>query len=80
MGTVQATPTDVICPCGCPLHYSDPELQARVQELVDAVGPTVLVSTADGSWCVPRHYIALHGIRTADLTELAARLGFERIR
>jgi len=38
----------------------------------------VAVRTPDGCWLVPRLYIACHGLKAAELPELAGRYGFER--
>lgn len=51
-----------MCACGKPLHYTSPDVQARVQELVDRLGPDIKVHVAGKSHLVPRHYIALHGL------------------
>lgn len=67
------------CACGQALHYGDPGIEARVQETIDALGPTVDVPTALGTWVVPRHYYALHGIVVAQLPELARRYHWERL-
>lgn len=60
-----------MCGCGQPLHYSNPETQAHVQELINQFGATTVVTTPDGSWRVPRHFIALHGLFGADVAYLA---------
>jgi len=69
------------CACGrALLHYSDPTTQALVEQLVQACGPTVTITTPRGAWRVPRHYIALHGLRAADLPQLAVEHGWEPVR
>ena len=55
------------------VHYSDPAIEAYVQYDIDALGPTIAVPTSLGTWCVPRHYFALHEICEADLPALARR-------
>jgi hypothetical protein len=60
-----------LCACGQPLHYSDPAIQAYVELMIEELGPTVPISTPAGTWDVPRHYLALHGIDTAELPRLA---------
>lgn len=62
-----------MCPCGRPLHYSDPKIQAAVESLIKALGPTIPVTVGGRTWKVPRHYIALHGIKAVELPFL----GFE---
>lgn len=52
-----------MCPCGRPLHYSNPRLQAAVQRLVDTLGENIRVTVGDTSYWVSRHFIALHGIQ-----------------
>lgn len=59
-----------LCACGKPLHYSDPEIQAQVQHLVDRLGPLLLVRSGARSWMVPRHFIALHGLVARELPTL----------
>lgn len=69
------TDSDEMCPCGRPLHYGDQALYASVQKLVDELGPEIVVTVAGaGSFRVPRHYIALHGLAGKDLPDL----GFPR--
>jgi hypothetical protein len=64
--------SEVLCPCGQPLHYSDPDLKASVDFLVSQLGWTVAVKISTGTYYVPRHYIALHGISARELPYLAA--------
>lgn len=56
-----------MCACGRPLHYRDPQIQAAVERLIAALGPTIRVTVGGRSWEVPRHYIALHGLKAAEL-------------
>lgn len=67
------------CPCGLPLHYSDPELKRLVEGLIEDWGKTVAITTPAGTWEVPRHYVALHGIVAKDLPKLAEKYGFCQI-
>jgi len=67
------------CACGQPLHYTDPRIQAMVQAFVDACGELVMVTTPAGSWWVPRHFIALHGLNAEDVPAIAARYGFVKV-
>jgi hypothetical protein len=66
-----------LCRCGKPwLHYNSPEIQRVVEELVAKHGEFIPVRNGEGRcWLVPRHYIALHGIKEQEL----ATLGFEEI-
>ena len=67
-----------LCPCGKPLHYTDANIRAYVDGMISTKGPTIDVTTPSGSYRVPRHYIALHGIKAAELPWLAQKYGFER--
>ena len=67
------------CGCGRPLHYSNQAIRALVQELVAELGPDVTVTTPAGTWLVPRHYLALHGLAAGELPRLAAALGFPAV-
>lgn len=58
------------CHCGRPLHYWDPTVQRYVENLIATSGENVRIETPRGAWLVQRHYIALHGIRAADLPKL----------
>lgn len=53
-------------------RYSDPAIQAYMQQVVDRLGPTVPVTVAGVTAYVPRHFIAVHGDVRADLATLAA--------
>jgi hypothetical protein len=63
------------CHCGKPLHYRNECLRQAVQKLIDAQGPFVRVRVMNRTWLVQRHYIALHGIKAAELPSL----GFEEV-
>ncbi len=63
------------CACGKPLHYSDPANQEIVQRYVDELGEYERVSVGGRTWLVPRHFIALHGLKARELPTL----GFEEI-
>lgn len=64
-----------ICHCGKPLHYRSPNVQAQVQRLIDDLGECVRVKAGGRTWLVPRHYIALHGLKGRQIEYL----GFEEI-
>ena len=74
------TRPDVVisCPCGCGRVYTDPGIEAEVMRFVGELGECVKLSTPAGSWLVPRHYIALHGIKADELPTLAATHGWEK--
>lgn len=64
------------CPCGA--THSGPAWDAALR-MVENIGETVRVSVIDGTraWKVPRVYIAMHGLRAADLGALASRYQWE---
>lgn len=61
------------CACGRPLHYSSPTRQKVVDDLVRRLGRTIRVVAPSGAYQVDRHYIALHGLKAAELPDLARR-------
>ena len=64
-----------MCPCGKPLHYTDPMLRLVVEKFIEVCGPNIRVTVGERTWLVPRHYIALHGLKADELP----RLGFQEI-
>jgi hypothetical protein len=58
------------CYCGQPLHYSDARLRKIVEEMIKADGPNLRVTVGDRTWEVPKHYVALHGLKAADVPNL----------
>jgi hypothetical protein len=63
-----------MCPCGLPLHYSNPYIKAQIDNLIRVAGETMPVSVeGKGTYIVSRHYIALHGLRAQDVDDLAAK-------
>lgn len=65
------------CACGLPLHYTNKEFQAEMQELSDKLGEFVTIKVlTKGTWKVQRHYIALHGIKADELD----KLGFQKVK
>lgn len=64
-----------ICHCGQPLHYSSAPLRAFVDRLVASHGEHIKVTVKGRTWLVQRHYIALHGLKAAELPQL----GFEEV-
>jgi hypothetical protein len=64
-----------LCHCGLPLHYTDPEVQQQVEALIQISGEFIDVSVNGETWRVSRHYIALHGLKGADVS----KLGFQRV-
>ncbi len=65
--------TDELCWCGKPLHYSSEQVRAMVEKFVRELGPTIPVSCGDKTYLVPRHFIALHGLKAQELPLLGFR-------
>ena len=69
-----------ICACGRELHYNDPAKQKMVETLIKEVGSSnVLITTNNKTYSVPRHYIALHGLKASELPILATQYNFREI-
>jgi hypothetical protein len=70
------------CACGGPLHYSDPHNRELVERQIAELGECVSVINiaTKRTFMVPRHFIALHGIKAGELPDLAERYGFEEVR
>lgn len=64
----------VHCFCGRKLHYSNDEAQTFVTRCCAKLGELVKVTTPDGDFAVPRHFMALHGLKGAEVSSM----GFER--
>lgn len=58
------------CWCGRPLHYSSYHEQEKVEAIVKRFGEFINVRKDGHTYRVQRHYIALHGIRGKDLSQL----------
>lgn len=67
--------SEKLCHCGKPLHYTDPAARSQVEQLIKQLGEFIEVHVNGITWRVPRHYIALHGIKGADVSTL----GFQRV-
>jgi hypothetical protein len=63
------------CACGRLLHYSDKTMEATVQAMSDELGEDITVTVGDRAWSVQRHYIALHGLKAAEISTL----GFKEV-
>jgi hypothetical protein len=59
-----------LCLCGKPLHYTDLKLKEFVEKQVELMGECTKVTVGGRTWLVPRHYIALHGLKAEDLPYL----------
>ena len=66
----------LMCHCGLPLHYTDDAVRRFVEKMIELHGEYVTVRIGARAWKVQRHFIALHGIKAAELPYL----GFEEIR
>jgi hypothetical protein len=70
-----------MCACGHPLHYTDPELQEVVEQQIAQLGESIRIALPSGrKFMVPRHFIALHGVKGYELPGVAALYGFEEVR
>jgi len=61
------------CASGLPLHYTDKALQAVVEGYVKELGPEVVVEIEGRKYLAQRHYIALHGLKAAEIESLVKR-------
>jgi hypothetical protein len=69
-----------MCACGKPLHYSCSAVQLLIEEQIADLGECIKVSLESGrAFMVPRHFIALHGLKASALPELAEKLGFKEL-
>lgn len=62
-----------LCPCGKPLHYSDPLIQEMVESCIKELGEEIRVECNGKSYMVSRHYMALHGLMGKNLESLAEK-------
>jgi hypothetical protein len=69
-------PDEILCHCGKPLHYNDPDVREMVEALIAGYGPDILVTVEGRSWLVQRHYIALHGLNAWEIE----KLGFPEVK
>lgn len=67
--------SDELCFCGQPLHYSSERLRKLVEDLIAIHGPDLPVRVGGRTWLVPRHYVALHGVKAMELPFL----GFQEV-
>lgn len=64
-----------LCHCGEPLHYADLSVKEMVDDLIVKLGTHIDVIYGNKTYKVPRHYLALHGVKW----ELMDTYGFEVI-
>jgi hypothetical protein len=70
---VEDSVTEVkMCACGKPLHYTDPQMQKLVEYQIAQLGENMVVTLAETGrkFRVPRHFIALHGLKGKELPTL----------
>lgn len=65
------------CCCGKP---HEPFMQEAAKTFLSQMGvpECVPVTNQDGTWRVPRIYIALHGLKSTQLAFLAQKYGWEQ--
>ena len=68
-----------LCPCGKPLHYPRPDVRRIVEKYIAELGPLITVVVEEQAYAVPRHYIALHGLKAAETEALVDAGIIERI-
>lgn len=63
-----------LCHCGKPLHYMDKDVEDFVNKMIQKHGENIEVTSnvSKITYIIPRHYIALHGLKESEL----ATLGF----
>lgn len=67
------------CCCGQP-HQADPGILAAFERVTAGLDPLFDISVpGEGTWRVPRLYVACHGLAPGDLPKLAATYGWERV-
>lgn len=68
--------SEELCFCGKPLHYTSDETRRIVEMMIQEKGTHVVVVSSKGrNFLVPRHYIALHGLKE----EALPFLGFQEV-
>lgn len=63
------------CPCG-EVHELSAATRIAYDNVTMGLPPDVVVSVPAGRWHVPRIFIAVHGLKGADLPALAGRYRF----
>jgi hypothetical protein len=67
------------CPCGESHTFSDPKVMDWVWEVINENGWEIRVATPDGTWLVPRIWIAAHGLKSSELPVLAEKYGWRKL-
>jgi hypothetical protein len=68
----------VKCPCG-DIHELSARTRVAYENVTAGLPPDVVISTPDGCWRVPRIFLAVHRVKTADLPALAEQYGFQSV-
>lgn len=69
-------PSPYTCPCG-EVHELSAQTRVAYGNITAGLPSTVPVSVNGRAWQVPRIFIAAHGLKAAELPELAQRYGWE---
>jgi hypothetical protein len=65
------------CPCGSQ-HTLSWDSWVAYERVTEGQPPTVMIATPEGSWLVPRLYIACHGLKASEVPALAKQYGWEQ--
>jgi len=65
------------CPCGT-YHEFAKETRRFIRRVIKRSGRDLLVTTPDGSWWVPRIFIAAHGVQSVQVPALATLYGWPK--
>ena len=63
------------CPCG-EIHELSAAARAAYENVICDLEPDVRIKVPGGCWRVPRIFVAVHGLKAAELPALAERYGF----
>ena len=63
------------CSCG-EVHELSADAREFWASFIDGKPPEISVTGTGGSWMVPRIYIAVHGLKEAELPALAGQYGW----
>ncbi len=69
-----------LCACGKPLHYIDPSYRRLVEGLIKRLGENVPVEILGVAYLIPRHFMALHGVKAKELKEVAEKYDYKKVR
>lgn len=66
------------CPCGA-VHRLSGEARDAYHDVVAGLPPVVPIMVPGGTWRVPRLWLAMHGLKAAELPSLAERYGWPAV-